>query len=427
MEKMDLFRITQAHGYIFQIFFAEVLCTRYLPKKKNFLLRALTSGMIFLLLSVVLPNIISNYVSGVFSFTVFFLSLGFWRFCLAADSQEILYSCMLALFIQNLSSNVYNVIFYSIFYGAPVTVQFSLSVILMLLIYSVFYFLIIKRFAKERLENMLSNTAWIWLIAVGIFVFFLHYLFWMYGIRDVWVVYPPLIFCDILGLGVALGFVELRTRNADNENLRQLLELEKKQFEMTRSNVEFVNRNAHDLKHYIHKIQRLENPETKELEKVLTKVEAYESAFQTGNAALDVVLTEKKLLCQQEKISFTCMVDGEALNFMKTLDVASLFGNGLDNAIEHERKEAVEKRYIFLKVFQKGSFVSVRIENYCSHFPELSPEGLPVASSKKDAAFHGYGTKSMQYIVEKYNGNLRISEEGNLFVVSMLFPTGQYL
>ena len=112
MEKMDLFRITQAHGYIFQIFFAEVLCTRYLPKKKNFLLRALTSGMIFLLLSVVLPNIISNYVSGVFSFTVFFLSLGFWRFCLAADSQEILYSCMLALFIQNLSSNVYNVIFY---------------------------------------------------------------------------------------------------------------------------------------------------------------------------------------------------------------------------------------------------------------------------------------------------------------------------
>lgn len=240
-------------------------------------------------------------------------------------------------------------------------------------------------------------------------------------------VYPPLILCDILGLGVALGFVELRTRNADNEKLRQLLELEKKQFEMTRSNVEFVNRNAHDLKHYIHKIQRLENPETEELEKVLTKVEAYESAFQTGNAALDVVLTEKKLLCQQEKISFTCMVDGEALSFMKTLDVASLFGNGLDNAIEHEQKEAAEKRYIFLKVFRKGSFACVRIENYCTVFPELSPDGLPVSSSKNDAQFHGYGTKSMQYIVEKYEGNLRISQEGNLFVVSMLFPTGEYL
>ena len=180
-----------------------------------------------------------------------------------------------------------------------------------------FYFQIVKRLARERLENMLSNVAWIWLIAVGIFVFFLHYLFWVYEIRDVWVVYPPLILCDILGLGVALGFVELRTRSADNEKLRQLLELEKKQFEMTKTNVEFVNRNAHDLKHYIHKLQRLENPENQELEEVLTQVEAYESAFQTGNAALDIVLTQKKLVCQQKGISFTCMADGTALHFMK--------------------------------------------------------------------------------------------------------------
>ncbi len=40
---------------------------------------------------------------------------------------------------------------------------------------------------------------------------------------------------------------------------------------MTRSNVEFVNRNVHDLKHYIHKIQRMEAPEAEELEAVLTK------------------------------------------------------------------------------------------------------------------------------------------------------------
>lgn len=66
MEKMELFRITQAHGYIFQIFVAEVLCTRYLAKKRRFVLRALVGGTIFLLFSVVLPNIISNYVSGLF-------------------------------------------------------------------------------------------------------------------------------------------------------------------------------------------------------------------------------------------------------------------------------------------------------------------------------------------------------------------------
>ena len=422
MKEAGLFRITQAHGYILQILLAEILCIRYLPRRKNFLLRILMGGLIFLGLAVVMPNMISQYISGTFSLTVFLLSLGFWRFCCAAASQEILYGCMLALFIQNLSSNVYNLILYSMFSNPSVGTQFILSAVLMVLLYSLFYVLIVKRFAKERLDNMLNNMAWIWLIAVGIFVFFLHYLFWVYGIREVWVVYPPLILCDILGLGVALGFVELRTKNADNEKLRQLLELEKKQFEMPRSNVEFVNRNVHDLKHYIHKIQRMEAPEAEELEAVLTKVEAYESAFQTGNATLDIILTEKKMLCQQEKISFSCMADGVALEFLKELDLASLFGNSLDNAIEHERKEPPEKRYIFLKVQRNGMFVSIRIENYCETFPEISTDGLPAASSKEDAVFHGYGTKSMQYIVEKYGGNFRISREGKLFVVSMLFP-----
>ena len=272
MGKLDLFKITQAHGYIFQILAAEALCIGHLPKRKNYLLRVLAGGTIFLLLAVILPNIITYYVSGLFSATVFFLSLGFWHFCCQADTREILYSGMLALFIQNLSSNVYNLVFYSMFRDISIMSQFLLSVFLMVLIYGIFYFQIVKWLARESLENMLSNVAWIWLIAVGIFVFFLHYLFWVYGIREVWVVYPPLILCDILGLGVALGFVELRTRNADNEKLRQLLELEKKQFEMTKTNVEFVNRNAHDLKHYIHKLQRLENPENQELEEVLTQV-----------------------------------------------------------------------------------------------------------------------------------------------------------
>lgn len=422
MGKLDVFKITQAHGYIFQILTAEALCIGHLPKRKNYLLRVLAGGITFLLLAVILPNIITYYVSGLFSATVFFLSLGFWHFCCQADIREILYSGMLALFIQNLSSNVYNLVFYSIFRNISIVGQFFLSVFLMVLIYGIFYFQIIRRFARERLENMLSNVAWIWLIAVGIFVFFLHYLFWIYGIREVWVVYPPLILCDILGLGVALGFVELRTRSADNEKLRQLLELEKKQFEMTKTNVEFVNRNAHDLKHYIHKLQRLENPENQELEEVLTQVEAYESAFQTGNAALDIVLTQKKLVCQQKGISFTCMADGTALHFMKTLDIASLFGNALDNAIEHEKKEKAENRYIFLKILQKGKMVSIRIENYCETFPELSEVGLPIRSSKKDSELHGYGTKSMQYIAEKYGANFRIFSEKNLFVVSMLFP-----
>lgn len=49
----------------------------------------------------------------------------------------------------------------------------------------------------------------------------------------------------------------------------------------------------------------------------------------------DVVIhTEKSLLCERHKIRFTYMIDGEQLDFMDPVDIASLFGNALDNAIE---------------------------------------------------------------------------------------------
>ena len=73
MGKLDVFKITQAHGYIFQILTAEALCIGHLPKRKNYLLRVLAGGITFLLLAVILPNIITYYVTGLFSGPVFFL------------------------------------------------------------------------------------------------------------------------------------------------------------------------------------------------------------------------------------------------------------------------------------------------------------------------------------------------------------------
>ena len=75
MGKLDVFKITQAHGYIFQILTAEALCIGHLPKRKNYLLRVLAGGITFLLLAVILPNIITYYVSGLFSAIILFFIL----------------------------------------------------------------------------------------------------------------------------------------------------------------------------------------------------------------------------------------------------------------------------------------------------------------------------------------------------------------
>lgn len=115
------------------------------------------------------------------------------------------------------------------------------------------------------------------------------------------------------------------------------------------------------------------------------------------------------------------MAQGEALFFLQQADIASLFGNILDNAIEYERTvEPVSRRCIALTVAEKNSFVCIRAENYCPVLPPMR-DGLPI-TSKADRNYHGFGLRSVRYITEKYGGTLHIGQEGELFVVSILLP-----
>ena len=76
-----------------------------------------------------------------------------------------------------------------------------------------------------------------------------------------------------------------------------------------------------------------------------------------------------------------------------------------------------------MRVSAQGSLVSIHIENPCGKKPLLI-DGLP-QTTKADADYHGFGMKSMRYIVEKYSGGLRVDWEDGIFSVDMLFsPVG---
>lgn len=134
-----------------------------------------------------------------------------------------------------------------------------------------------------------------------------------------------------------------------------------------------------------------------------------------------VILTEKSLLCERHKIRFTYMIDGEQLDFMDPVDIASLFGNAVDNAIESVlRTDDAERRIIRLNAGVKRSFFSVHFENYCGE-TVVFRDGMP-QTVKQDNRYHGFGVKSIRYIVEKYGGTLRMGQQGYLFNPDILLP-----
>ena len=64
--------------------------------------------------------------------------------------------------------------------------------------------------------------------------------------------------------------------------------------------------------------------------------------------------------------------------------------------------------------------MGIHIENYCEDELEFR-NGLPV-STKGDDNYHGFGMKSIQYVVEKYGGNLVANLEEKIFSVDIIFP-----
>ncbi|MCP1110925.1 ATP-binding protein [Ohessyouella blattaphilus] len=215
---------------------------------------------------------------------------------------------------------------------------------------------------------------------------------------------------------------EIRLRR-EVEALDQVLNRQYEQYQQSKGNIELLNRKYHDLKHQIAIIRSEEDPEKKEsyLVEMDHAIKIYESNNNTGNKVLDVVLTGKNMYCVEHHINLTCVIDGQQLAFMKAMDICSIFGNALDNAIESVMKlKEQEKRLIRVAVYSQNNLLMMRFENYIEEVPAFE-EGLP-ATTKKNKDFHGYGIKSIKHTAEKYGGNLTIHTEDNWFVLRVLIP-----
>jgi len=195
------------------------------------------------------------------------------------------------------------------------------------------------------------------------------------------------------------------------------------QYQQSRESIELINYKYHDLKHQIEVLRKEQDPEkrTAFLNQMENEIKQYELQNKTGNNVLDTVLTSKSLYCDNHGITLTSVVDGKLLDFMETMDICSIFGNALDNAIESVIKlEDKEKRLIHVTVSQQKSFLMIRVENYFEGGLEYAKGQLE--STKKEKAFHGYGIKSIRYTVNKYDGAVDIDTKDNWFNLKILIP-----
>ena len=174
----------------------------------------------------------------------------------------------------------------------------------------------------------------------------------------------------------------------------------------------------HDMKNHLLVLQRqINSPETAEMvEKLQSQVAMYEDYEHTGNDILDIILKEKSETAREKHIALSVTADLNGVDFIEPLDVSTIFGNGLDNAIEASEKLPEEQRAILVKAGKMQNFFSVLIENNC-----LQDSGNTKSrTTKNDDFLHGFGISNMRKAVKKYDGQLMTKCENGKFTLKIL-------
>ena len=226
------------------------------------------------------------------------------------------------------------------------------------------------------------------------------------------------------GLVLVMEYYVLRENQMleEQHTMEQLLQMADNAQKSNREAIDIINIKCHDLKHQLKALSRLENSEERNeyIKEVQQAVSIYDATYHSGCETLDYVLREKTLISNERGVAFSCMTDGQLINFMSATDIYALMGNAFDNALESVVMEKPEERVISLHIKERGDMVLIHMENRCSRDVKFV-DGLPT-TSKDDRSLHGFGSKSIKYIAEKYGGSILMNVKNGKFYLDILLP-----
>lgn len=356
--------------------------------------------------------------------------------CCQMSLKNAMYNAVRAFLLAELAASLEWQLYFYLVHGKPSDV-FYVRLLYVLVIYGgVFYiaYMLEKRALVDGDMLQVSTRELLSAVMIGALAFLMSNLSFLYENTPFSSSIETEIFnirtwVDLAGFFILYAYHALLNEfhlRYERDTMENMLENQLMQYKLSRESIDLVNRKYHDLKHQIAVLRAENNADRRNayLDEMESEIRVYEAQNKTGNDILDTVLTSKSLYCAKHKIGITCVADGQLLEFMDVMDICTIFGNALDNAIECELKIAdKEKRLIHLSVAAKKQFLTISIENYCEE-ETVFKDGLPL-TSKKDHAYHGFGVKSIQHSAQKYGGSMTVSQEKNWFRLMVLIPLPQ--
>ena len=218
-----------------------------------------------------------------------------------------------------------------------------------------------------------------------------------------------------------IRFMKDSRLKAENKCIKENIALQYNYYLNMRHSQQKIRNLYHDMKNHMICIEKIygENDYIKSINKQLNE---FTYIYNTNNIILDIILNDKRNICENKKIELIADIKFKECNFIDITDVCSIFSNIIDNAIEACDK--IENNKIEKKIRLKGTNVNrlyvLKCEN--TKLNKINKKNELFMTDKKDKFLHGVGIKSIKASVEKYNGNLELNDLGNKFLVNIFIP-----
>lgn len=178
----------------------------------------------------------------------------------------------------------------------------------------------------------------------------------------------------------------------------------------------------HDMKNHLQAVEQLYHLQENEIASRYTKdmyqmLEELGQKYYTSNRVLNIIINDKVQMAELLDIKVKCQIGDIQLDFIKDIDLTTIFANLFDNAIEAAKK-VNDNRYINLKIDKFNKFTVITLSNSIYKLPIEDKGGF--ISQKKN--HKGIGLINVKKALEKYEGNMRMQYDKDAFKVNIVIP-----
>lgn len=218
-------------------------------------------------------------------------------------------------------------------------------------------------------------------------------------------------------------------RNLELVAIRHKEELEEEMLQFARDNYEEMHQIRHEIKNHMAYIRVLADlGEYGKLKEYLTVVnketEEHLQFIECGNDVINAVMNHAIRQAKGCGVQIECQIVVPPSLPYKETELCSLLSNMMENAIEAAVQSGRECPLVSVSILPRQDYLFLHVVNPVSDSIPAQRR-LSLRTTKEDKVIHGYGTKIIRRIAERYDGSVMLDIRDGCFIADVMLYLGE--